>query len=83
VLKYVAALRFPTLGNFFTKFVARKATRMRPKQVFSTSNCVAAILTLTLLLVVSQWAYARDRAACLSRQTRNAPRFEPSSGRGG
>jgi uncharacterized repeat protein (TIGR03803 family) len=33
---------------------------MRPKQVFSTSNCVAAILTLTLLLVVGQWAYARE-----------------------
>jgi uncharacterized repeat protein (TIGR03803 family) len=33
---------------------------MRPKQVFSTSNCVAAILALTLLLLVSQWAYARE-----------------------
>ena len=33
---------------------------MRSKQVFSTSNCVAAILALTLLLLVSQCAQARE-----------------------
>jgi uncharacterized repeat protein (TIGR03803 family) len=49
-----------TLGNFCTKFVARKASRMTPKRVFSTSNCVAVILVLILLLAVSQSAYARE-----------------------
>jgi uncharacterized repeat protein (TIGR03803 family) len=56
----VAGLRFSTVGNFFTKFVARKATRMRPKQVLSPSNYVAALLTLAFLLVASQWAHARE-----------------------
>jgi len=33
---------------------------MTPKRFFSTSNCVAVILVLTLLLAVSQSAYARE-----------------------